>query len=135
MHERAVPYTEDHDTGGHWAAARRGEVAVRACADCDAVLHLPKAYCHRCGSWRTGWRPVRPSATLWSYTVTERELRPGFPPPYTVVVVELDDAPGARLAGYLPGRPALEIGMPMRAVFETVDADVTLVQWEPTTTS
>lgn len=129
--ERAVPNTTDHDTGGHWAAARNGEVAIRTCLDCGELLHLPKAYCHGCGGWNTGWRSVAPTATLYSWTTTERELRAGFEPPYTVVVVELDEMPGARLFGYLPGRPELEIGMPMTARFDPIDDDTTLIQWDP----
>lgn len=131
MAERAVPNTHDHDTGGHWQAAKKGELAIRACTKCGLVLHLPKAYCHGCGGWDTEWKSVSPTATLWSYTVTERELRPGFEPPYTVVVVDLDEAPGTRLVGYLAGRPDLEIGMPFRATFEKVNDEVTLPQWEP----
>ena len=133
MAERPVPNTLDHDTGGHWEAARNGEVAIRRCDDCGLFLHLPKAYCHGCGGWNTSWHGINPTATLYSYTTTERELRAGFDPPYTVVVVELDDAPGVRLFGYVPGRPELAIGMPMRARFDTVDATVTLMQWEPQT--
>lgn len=131
MSERPIPNLDDHDTGGHWAAAKRGEVALRVCTDCDTVLHLPKAYCHACGGWSTEWRAMAPTGTLYSYTVTERLLRPGFEPPYTVVVVELDDAPEARLFGCLEGRPELTIGMPMRARFDPVDDEVTLVQWDP----
>jgi hypothetical protein len=133
MAEQPLPVTTDHDTGGHWQAAARGELAVRACTACGLVLHLPRAYCHGCGSNATEWKAVRPTGTLWSYTTTERELRPGFEAPYTVVVVELDDAPSTRLIGHLSGRPALEIGMPMRARFERVDDEVTLPRWEPAT--
>jgi uncharacterized OB-fold protein len=52
--------------------------------------------------------------------------------PYTIVLVELEDVPEARLVGYLPGRPELAAGMPMRAWFEPVDDDGTrLPQWRP----
>ena len=131
MSERPIPNIEDHDTGGHWHAAKDGKVGLRVCTDCGTVLHLPKAYCHGCGGWSTEWRSVAPTGTLYSYTVTERQLRPEFDPPYTVVVVDLDDAPGARLFGYLEGRPDLKIGIPMRARFDEVDEHVTLVQWDP----
>jgi len=47
-----------------------------------------------------------------------------------VVLVDLDDAPGARLVGYLPGEPDLRMGMAMRAEFEP-RGDTTLVQWVP----
>jgi uncharacterized OB-fold protein len=128
---RPIPNTTDHDTAGYWEAASRGELAIRMCSSCNQVLHLPKAYCHACGSWETDWRVVPPTGTLYTWTTTERELRPGFEPPYTVVLVDLDGAPGARLVGYLAGRPELEIGMPMRAYFENGPGDVLLPQWEP----
>lgn len=131
MAERPVPDLTDHDTGGHWQAAREGRLAIRCCTECGLVLHLPKSYCHGCGRWTTEWKTVRPAGTLWSYTTTERQLRQGFEPPYTVVVVELDDAPGTRLVGHLPGRPELTIGMPMRVTFERITDEVALPQWEP----
>lgn len=130
---RPTPRTDDPDTGEFFEAAARHEVAVCACDDCGRVLHLPKAFCHGCGSWNTGWRTVAPTATLWSWTTTERQLNPVFEAPWTVVTVELDEVPGARLLGHLPGRPDLEIGMPMRAVFEDLDEGTTLVQWQPAT--
>jgi hypothetical protein len=122
--------TDDVDTSGFWSAASSGRIQLRVCNACGFVLHLPKAYCHNCRSWDTAWRDVSPLGRLYSWTTTERELRPGFTPPYTVVVVELDDAPGARLVGYLPGAPELSIGMPMRAEFES-RGEATLVQWVP----
>jgi uncharacterized OB-fold protein len=129
--ERPVPNTTDHDTGGFWEAASRGELAIRTCTNCGQSLHLPKAYCHVCGSWDTDWRVVAPTGTLYTWTVTERELRAGFEPPYTVVCVELDDAPGVRLVGYLPGRPDLTVGMAMRATFEPTSDGTLLPQWHP----
>lgn len=125
-----IPNTLDPDTGGHFAAAADGRIAIRVCDDCGHVLHLPRSYCSVCGRWSSRWHAVSPTGTLWSFTVTERALRPGFDPPFTVIIVELDDAPGTRLMGCLPGRTNLAIGMRMRATFES-RGDVTIPQWEP----
>ena len=130
MTDLPIPVADDADTGGFWEASAEGVVRVRRCDACAAVLHLPKVYCHLCGSWDSSWQDVEPTGTLYTWTTTYRELRPGFTPPYTVVLVELDDAPGARLVGYLPGEPDLRIGMAMRAEFEP-RGDTTLVQWVP----
>lgn len=130
MTELPVPVIDDADTEGFWVAAANGTVTLRRCNACAAVLHLPKAYCHRCGSWDTGWHDVAPRGRVYSWTTTHRELRPGFVPPYTVVLVELEDAPEARLVGYLPGEPALSVGQPMTALFEP-RGDATVVQWVP----
>jgi uncharacterized OB-fold protein len=131
--ERPLPVIDDPDTGGFFAAAVRGELALCACTACGAVLHLPRAYCSSCGSWATTWRPVAGRGRLYSWTTVEHQVHPAFPVPYTVVLVDLADEPGARLLGWLPGRPELEAGMEMRAVFESVTDDTTVVQWIPAT--
>jgi uncharacterized OB-fold protein len=128
---RPLPVTDDVDTGGVFAAAARGELAIRMCADCAAVLHVPVAYCHRCNSWNTNWQPVRGTGRLYSWTVVEHQVHPAFPAPYTVVLVELDDHPEARLVGQLPGRPELTVGQPMEAWFERLSDDAVLPQWRP----
>jgi uncharacterized protein len=135
MTDRPLPCTTDHDTAGFWEAAARRELAVLHCAACGQVLHLPQPYCFSCGSWNTEWRSRPPTGVVWSWTTTERQLWPGFPAPYTVVCVELDGGDDVRLVGYLPGRPELTVGMPMRALFEQIDDDVVLPQWEPVATS
>lgn len=128
-----LPVVNDPDTGGFWRAAQLGQVAICVCANCGAVLHLPRGHCRQCRSWTVEWKPVAPTARLVSWTVAEHQVHPAFPTPYTVVLVELDDAPEVRLAGYLPGRPALAAGLPMTAEFVNRNDEVTLVNWLPTT--
>jgi len=126
-----IPVTDDLDTGGFFEAARRGELAIRMCNGCDAVLHMPRAYCHNCGSWDGRWQPVAGTGLVYSWTVVEHQVHPSYPVPYTVVLVELDDYPAARLIGRLPGRPDLAPGQPMQVWFETVDDGVVVPQWKP----
>ncbi|WP_163895282.1 Zn-ribbon domain-containing OB-fold protein [Mycolicibacterium hippocampi] len=126
-----LPVTNDPDTAGFWLAAQRGEVAVCVCANCGAVLHLPRSYCHSCRSWTTEWKVVAPWARLVSWTVAEHQVHAAFPVPYTFVLVELDGAPGVRLGGYIAGRPDLRVDSRMRAHFVTTSDDVTLVNWIP----
>ena len=56
---------------------------------------------------------------LYSWTTVEHQVHPAYPVPYTIVLVELDDEPGVRLIGYLPGAPELTEGQPMQVWFET----------------
>ena len=129
---RLLPETNDHDTGGFFAAAAREELAVCACTACGHVLHPPRAYCPQCGRWDTTWRTVTGHGRLYSWTTVEHQVHRAFPVPHTIVLVELDDAPEVHLVGYLPGRPELIAGMAMRVWFEPVDDDGTrLVQWSP----
>lgn len=126
-----IPVVDDVDTGGFFEGAAAGEVRLRFCTDCDAVLHLPKAYCHRCGSWSTEWRRVAPTGTLYTYTIVEHQVHPAFPAPHALVLVSLDDAPEARLVGSIAGRLDLEIGMAMEAYFDRHGAQV-VPNWRPT---
>jgi uncharacterized OB-fold protein len=127
---RPQPVMDDPDTGGHFQAARGGQVAVRVCDDCDGLIHLPRAVCSLCGGWRTSWVTVRPKGRLHTYSTVHRQVHPAFPAPYTIVLVELADRPGARLVGSVAGAPDLRVGQPMRGRF-VIDGEAAFVSWEP----
>jgi hypothetical protein len=128
---RPLPFTEDEDTGGFWQAAAEHRLVVCCCDQCGATLHLPKSYCHHCGSWDVGWREVRPEGLLYSWTVLRHSIHESFPAPCTIVLVQLAEDPSVRFVGHLPGAPELQVGMPMRVRFEDVEPGVTIPQWEP----
>ena len=130
MPSRSLPVTDDIDTAGFFEAASRGELAIRVCNACAAVLHAPTAYCASCGGWDTDWRPVTGAATLYSWTIVEHQTHPAFPVPYTLVLVTLSDAP-VRLVGHLPGRPDLTPGQPMRVRFDRRNDGTVVPDWEP----
>ena len=103
---RLVPVDDDRDTAGFWEAARRHELVVRACDHCGTVLHLPRAYCHTCGSWDGHWQVVTGHGHLYSWTTVEHQVHPAYPVPYTIVLVELDDAAGDAACRLASGRAA-----------------------------
>jgi uncharacterized OB-fold protein len=111
------PVVDDLDTGGFFQAAAEGRLAVRRCAHCAAVLHMPVAYCRACGSFDAHWSDVAPYGRVYSYTVVTHQVHPDFPAPYTVVLVELDELPEVRLVGRVDGRPDVSIGQPVVAEF------------------
>ncbi len=129
--DRPLPVVDDEETGGFWAAAAEHRLVVRTCNSCAATLHLPKSYCHHCGSWDVGWRDVRPTGSIYSWTVLQHSIHEAFPAPCTVVLVQLDEDPSVRFVGHLPGAPELYDGMPVRVRFEDVEPGVTIPQWEP----
>jgi hypothetical protein len=132
MHAKPLaPYAEDRETHGFFDAAAEGRLVYRACDDCDHALHPPTDHCPYCGGWNTGWRTARGSGTLHTWTTVTHQIHPGFPTPYTLVVVELDDAPEVRLMGRLDGEPDLRGGMPMEVWFEHLPGGPTLPQWRP----
>lgn len=128
---RPLPVVDDEETGGFWQAATEHRLVVRACNACGATLHLPKSYCHHCRSWDVGWRDVRPTGSVYSWTVLLHSIHEAFPAPCTVVLVQLDEDPSIRFVGHLPGTPELRDGMAMRVRFEDVEPGMTIPQWEP----
>lgn len=125
-----VPLDDDIDTGPFFQAAKRGELVIQRCNGCDAVLHVPRAYCHFCGSWETRWQPVPGRAALYTWSVVSHQVHPAYPPPYTVVVVKLDET-RANLIGSIPGAPELRAGQPMEVWFEELREGVVLPNWRP----
>ena len=131
---RPVPVTDDRDTGGFFEAAGRHELVVRVCDGCGQALHLPRAYCGSCGSWDGSWRPSAGRGRLASWTTVTHQVHAAFPVPYTIVLVELEDFPGVRLIGRIPGAAELVPDQPMEVWFEQVGDGVTVPQWRPSRT-
>ena len=124
-----LPVTDDPDTGEFFAAAGRGALAVCECAGCGRSLHMPRRWCHHCRAGEVRWREVAPAGTVYSYCVVAHQVHPDYPVPYTVLLIELDEAPGVRLVGHVDGRPGLAIGDPVRARFAPA-GDGGLPVWE-----
>jgi uncharacterized OB-fold protein len=127
---RPLPVVDDADTGGFFAAAARHQLVVRGCLSCQAVLHPPRPHCGACGSWDTAWRDLPGTGRVVSWTVVEHPAHPAFAVPYTVLLVEVDGAEGARLVGHLEGVPHLFDGARVRVRWEHVADDTVLPQWQ-----
>jgi uncharacterized OB-fold protein len=70
---------------------------------------------------------------LYSYVIHHRPV-PGFTPPYSIAVVELDEGP--RMLTNIIGCPqtpeALQLDMPLEVVFEPLNDEISLPQFRPT---
>jgi uncharacterized OB-fold protein len=87
-----------------WAATARGAVALPRCPGCGEWQWYPLDGCP-CG--RVGapeWTELPGTGHIHTFTRVERAFLPfGGEPPYTVVLVDLDGAPGPRLVTVLTG--------------------------------
>jgi uncharacterized OB-fold protein len=131
MEGMPLPVVDDPDTAPFFEAAKRHELVVQRCNQCDAVLHLPRAYCSACGSWDTRWEVTNGRGRVYSWTVVDHQVVPDVPVPHTIVLVELEEHPAARFVGYIPGDAPLRAGQAMQVRFDEVSDDVVLPQWEP----
>lgn len=88
-----------------------GELRLTACAGCGRWCWYPPEVspCHPDAGLE--WRAVSPLARVYTYTTVERCLLPGdhsAETPFTVVLVEPDDVPGARIPSLFV--PSLLVG-------------------------
>jgi uncharacterized OB-fold protein len=100
-----------------------GNLTLCRCQDCRLWVHPPLERCRRCGG-PTAFEAISGTGTVYSYTVVHRRSVPGYATPYTVVLVDLDEAPGLRLSGIVKGDAGDGlIGSRVRAQFSDMSPD------------
>ena len=129
---RPIPVPNEW-TKPFWDAARRGVVELQRCQSCGHFQHPPYATCTQCVATDLKFEPVRGSGTIYAYTIMYHtgDKRFAAAVPYASIIVELDDAPGALLAGNLLEAPYTEakVGRRVEVVFEKLNDDITLPQF------
>ena len=133
----AATYTKplpkiDERTKPHWEGNAVHELRVQRCDDCGTMRFPASRWCAHCLGEKTSWQKVSGKGKIWSWCVFHRAYFKGFESdvPYAVALVELDEGP--KMYSNLVGIPreAIRIGMRVRAVFDKVTDDVTLVKFE-----
>ena len=101
---RPIPVPNEW-TKPFWDAARRGVLELQRCQNCGHFQHPPYATCTQCVSTDLKFEPVRGQGAIYAYTIMYHtgDKRFASAVPYASIIVELDDAPGALMAGNLAG--------------------------------
>ncbi len=76
-----------------WEAATRHELVVQRCTVCGRHQFYPRPFCLACQSDDVEWVAVVGGGTIYAQTTVHIQIAPGFTPPYTVALVELDEGP------------------------------------------
>ena len=120
------------ETRPYWEATARGQLLVRRCQDCQALIWYPRAHCPECASQRTSWLPVSGRGRVYSYTVNYRGegLYQGCEP-YVLAYVELDEGP-RMMTNIVEADPkALWVGLPVEVVFHDTGEGSALPRFRP----
>lgn len=128
---RISPVTDDPESAPFFAAAAENRLVVRCCTDCGAGIFPASVHCPKCGSFATRWKDLPGTARLYTWSTIHNQVHPGYPTPYTVIIVQVDGAPGVKMPGMLPGVPPLQADMPMQVWFEKLPDGVVIPQWKP----
>lgn len=115
-----------------WDGLREGEIRVQRCENCGRHRFPASRYCPHCHSPEFQWEAVAGEGEVESFCVFHKAYFPGFVPemPYAVLQVKLDS--GVRFfSNPAKGedKNALAVGTRVRAVFEPVDNDLTLLKF------
>jgi uncharacterized OB-fold protein len=128
---RALPQPTP-ETAHFWEGTRQGELRLQRCDACQHVYFPPRPFCPRCAHRRVTVIRASGRATLYSYVIHHRPV-PGFEPPYSIAVVELEEGP--RMMTNVVNAPqtpeALRLDMPVRVVFQRMTDTITLPLFEP----
>ncbi|MDD9946515.1 MAG: Zn-ribbon domain-containing OB-fold protein [Myxococcales bacterium] len=124
------------ETAPFWEGTRAGELRLQRCDYCSHVYFPPRPFCPKCSGRTVSWFNASGRGSLYSYIISHRPM-PGFTPPYSIAVVELDEGP--RMMTNIvecPQTPdALQLDMPVEVVFLELSNEIHLPQFRPTQVS
>jgi uncharacterized OB-fold protein len=106
------------------------DLHLQRCADCGVVRFPVSPVCHACFSDRWAWQRSSGRGRVSSWVVFRRQYFEDYPPPYTVVQVEMDEGP--RLTANLLGTEPEVVteGMPVHVTYEELAGGGYLLQFE-----
>ena len=120
------------ETQHFWEGTKAGELRLQKCDACKHTYFPPRPFCPKCASRSVTTFKASGKGKLHSYVIHARPS-PGFDPPYSIAVVELDEGP--RMMTNIVGCPqtpeALQLDMPVVATFEKQTDAITLPLFKP----
>ena len=122
-----------HDplTMPYWDHAKTHRLAVQICDECSDIHFPPSPVCPACLSENQSWKVASGHGTLLTWARFHRAYWDAYKStvPYEVCVVKLEEGP-LIVSNFLGAAPQdLYTGMPLKAVFEDVTDEVTLVRF------
>jgi uncharacterized protein len=120
------------ETKHFWDGVAAGELRLQRCNKCSKAYFPPRPFCPECGHREVSVFKASGKGFLYSYVIHHRPV-PGFTPPYSIAVVELDEGP--RMMTNIVDCPqtpeALQLDMKVQVKFEKIDDKTTLPLFVP----
>jgi uncharacterized OB-fold protein len=131
MTERPLPSITP-ETRHFWEGTRAGELRLQRCKACNKVYFPPRPFCPHCTSADVAVFGASGRAILYSYVIHHRAV-PGFVPPYSIAVVQLEEGPRmmTNIVEVAQTPEALQLDMPLQVVFQRINDDITLPLFRP----
>ena len=138
MTSPAAPYSKPlpdptPTTQPFWDGLREHKLMLQRSKKSGKTIYYPRSVSPYGPKDQLDWVECSGRGTVYSFTVARRPTAPqwGDEGPYVIAIVELDE--GARLTAQVVNcEPvAVKVGLKVRAVFQDVTPEVTLLQFEP----
>jgi hypothetical protein len=116
-----------------WEGCREGVLRLQRCGSCGHLRYPIATICPRCLSSEAAWEQVGGDGEIFSFVVFRHVYNEAWRErvPYVVALVRLDEGPTliGNITGVAP--ESVEVGMPVRVVFDRIDAEVTVPGFAP----
>lgn len=123
----------DKYNGPYWQGLREGSLRVPRCTACGHLQVPMGPCCSNCLHDAFDWVALSGRGKVWSFIIYHHAFHPSLADklPYNVAEISLDE--GVKLLSNVVGIPNDEIrnDMPVRARFDRVDDELTLLRFEP----
>ena len=133
-YNKPVP-TPQGESDFYWEKARQHELWLRKCEDCGNAYFYPRDISPCCFSKNTSWMQASGNASLYTYAIVHRAPHPGFADeaPFVTAIVELEEGPRMPTNVVIddPTPEKLQVGMPLRVVFEDITDAIALPKFAP----
>jgi len=120
------------ETRHFWDGTREHKLLLQQCEACTHIYFPPRPFCPACSGRSVKTVSASGRARLYSYVIGQRPA-PGFEPPYSIAVVELEEGP--RMMSNVVDCPqtpeALELDMALEVVWHVIDDEITLPMFRP----
>lgn len=131
-YEKPLPVI-DGESRFFWQAAREHRLAIMRCRDCGKHFFYPRELCPFCHKTAVEWVDASGRGKIYTFTIARRSAGPAFKAdvPYVVALVELEEGPRLMTNIVTSRVEDVRIGQRVKAVFDDVTDEVTLVKFTP----
>ena len=123
----------DGDTKEFWDGAKKHELLVQKCSQCDSYRYPPSPICPECFSSNLKWEKVSGKGEVYSFTIVRVAVRPEWKSdvPYVLAAIRLDE--GVTMVSDIIDCAVddVKVGMRVRVAFDDVTEQFTLPKFKP----
>ena len=121
------------ETAIYWEGCRKHELRIQHCSECGYYQFYPRIICTRCMSRQLEWVQAEGCGQVLSYTTITRPVSEAYADdvPYVVALIQLNEGP-TMMSNVIHCDPEqIEIGMPVKVVFEDWSEEITIPKFCP----